>query len=159
MDKYIQEIFEAQNTLRTDPTHFVPYLEEMAQSFRGKRYRKPGAPTIVTNEGAKAVFEAIDFLNQQKPIHALTLSEKLGKAAQDHADDTEANGFVGHTGSDGSSMSDRIERHCQWSGTIGENCAYSDIYEGGFEVVLNLLIDDGVSNRGHRRNIFNTSFN
>ena len=158
MDNYAQELFEAQNTLRTNPKYYVPYLKKIVKSFKGKRSHMPGRPILVTKEGAKAVNEAIDFLNKQKPMHALTYSDLLSKASQDHADDIEANGFTGHKGSDGSTMSDRIERHCVWSGTIGENLAYSNIYDGGHEFVLNLLVDDGVKTRGHRKNIFNPKF-
>ena len=157
--KYIKEIFEAQNTLRTNPTGYVPYLEQMAQSFEGNRLYMPGGSTVMTHEGANAVYEAIDFLNNQTPVHALTYSDLISKASQDHANDIEANGFTGHKGSDGSGTSDRVMRYGQWSGTLGENLAYSNIYVGGHEFVVNLLIDDGVKTRGHRKNIFNPDFN
>ena len=65
--------------------------------------------------------------------------------------------YKGHNGTDGSSMSDRIERYGQWEGTIGENIDYGGDKEGK-DVLLNLMVDDGVSTRGHRNNIFNPEF-
>jgi uncharacterized protein YkwD len=44
----------------------------------------------------------------------------------------------------------------QWTGSIGENISYGP--DDGLEVVLQLIIDDGVPDRGHRANIFSPDF-
>ena len=155
----INEILDAQNKLRTDPTYYIPILEDMLQYFDSKYYKRPGYTTIITKEGKTAVKNAIKFLSVQEPIHALINHTSLNKAAQDHADDSGTHGSVGIVDSNGSTMSDRIERYSQWEGQIGECCSYREIYDGGHEIVLGLLIDDGVKNRGDRKNIFNPSFN
>ena len=62
----------------------------------------------------------------------------------------------GHTGTDGSQPWDRISRYGDWTGSSAENIAYGP--SSGREVVLQLIVDDGVSNRGHRTNIFNPDF-
>ena len=66
---------------------------------------------------------------------------------------------MGHTGSDGSTMRQRIERFCVYnSGMLGENVGQeckTDNVDHELESVLSLIIDDGVESRGHRRNIFN----
>jgi hypothetical protein len=49
-------------------------------------------------------------------------------------------------------MSDRIAKYGQFVASAGENIAYGTT--GGKEIVLQLIIDDGVASRGHRENIF-----
>ncbi len=44
----------------------------------------------------------------------------------------------------------------EWTGSIGENISYGP--DDGREVVLQLIIDDGVPDRGHRANIFSPGF-
>ena len=120
-EELVKEVFECQNKLRTDPTHFVSHLESMLEYFDGNVLNIPGEIGLVTNEGPDGVKEAIEFLKSAEPIKPLIMSKALCKAAQDHADDHETNGITGHDGSDGSSMTGRIERYCEWMGQIGEN--------------------------------------
>lgn len=57
------------------------------------------------------------------PAAALGWNDKLGRAAQLHADDMAGHDFMAHTGSDGSDAATRISREgYQWS-AIGENVA------------------------------------
>ena len=51
-------------------------------------------------------------------------------------------------------MSDRIERYCDWNGNIAENIDFG--CETGRSILCSLMVDDGVSSRGHRKNIFNS---
>ena len=57
---------------------------------------------------------------KQKPLKPFEISQSLNLAAQDHAKDLAKNGITGHKGSDGSSLSDRVERRTQgqWSGSM-----------------------------------------
>ena len=67
----IKEILDAQNKLRTDPTYYIPILEDMLDKFDNVYYKRPGYATVVTKEGKIAVRDAIEFLSTQEPIHAL----------------------------------------------------------------------------------------
>ncbi len=49
----------ATNAIRTNPSSFVPKLEEMKNKFNGNVYNG----VLTTNEGVSAVNEAITFLN------------------------------------------------------------------------------------------------
>jgi len=66
-------------------------------------------------------------------------------------------GLVQHNGSDGSQVWHRVDRYGKGSGTIGENLSFG-IYKGGPEVIMALFIDDGVSNRGHRKALQNKTY-
>ncbi|HSC14868.1 MAG TPA: CAP domain-containing protein [Gammaproteobacteria bacterium] len=55
--------------------------------------------------------------------HALTLSAPLTRAAAAHAADMAANGFMGHRGSDGSEVGERVRRAGYVWRSVGENVA------------------------------------
>lgn len=78
--------------------------------------------------------------------------------AQKHANDEYADE---HTGSDGSTMSDHVEKYAKDTEEYAENKATGVPREGyaASEVITDLLIDDGVENRGHRLNLLNPDFN
>jgi uncharacterized protein YkwD len=114
-----------------------------------------------TNEGKGAWEEAITFLKKQKPIAPLNLHTGLSKASIEHVVDLAKNNktgiiflYLGHTGSDGSTTKQRIQKYNKYTtGGIGENVAQEFNYKGrdhALETIISLIIDDGVSNRGHR---------
>lgn len=59
---------------------------------------------------------------------------------------------MGHSGSDGSSPMSRVRRHNPKCRGVDENIDYC--CRIGAEIILNLIVDDGVPDRGHRDNIF-----
>lgn len=142
------------NAARTDPSGYAAHLEAMLPYFNGTVLRRPGSNVgIQTNEGPNAVREAIRALRQQQPQPALRWSKGLWRAARDHAKDQGPRGATGHDGSDGSSMDTRIRRYGSWSGTAAENIDYGSA--NARDVLISLIVDDGVPSRGHRRNIYN----
>jgi uncharacterized protein YkwD len=86
----------------------------------------------------------------QKPSRGLTL------AARDHVKDIGPANVVGHNGTDGSRPIDRIERHGSFRKICGENIHFGET--DARNIVMQLIIDDGVPGRGHRTNIFNNKF-
>jgi uncharacterized protein YkwD len=120
-------------------------------------FQRPGQPVPVqTVVGVAAVREAAADVRSERPPGALTLSTDLTRAARDHALDQQRTGEVGHTGSDDSSVDTRVRRYGTWVISISENIDYSPAVHGG-DVIQNLLIDDGVPDRGHRRNIYGST--
>ena len=105
---------------------------------------------INPNQGA-AARECYTELRKSKSIPVLLPKRGLSQAAKDHVLDIGPKGITDHTGSNGSSMGDRINRYGTWRSGASENISFG--YNTAREIVLQLLIDDGVQNRGHRKNI------
>jgi hypothetical protein len=80
----------------------------------------------------------------------------LVTAAQDHVNDQGPKGATGHDGSDGITSDGRVLRNGFWLRTFGESISYGP--DTGIETVAQPIVDDGVSNRGHRVNMFNPTF-
>jgi uncharacterized protein YkwD len=149
-------IMKEVNLARTKPGAYASWLRGQRQYYRGTQLRRPGDAPIRTTEGLAAVDEAIRFLEKQKPVGALALSRGLSLAARDLVAPQGASGGFGHTGPDGSTPSDRIERHGHWESVVGENVAYGQ--RTARDVVAAFIVDDGVPGRGHRKNLFNAAF-
>lgn len=153
-----QGIFNALNELRKDPKGYAEkYLSPRLSNFEGNVFKRGDGVNQMTHEGAAAVQEAISVLSETPPI---TLFEKvppgMSLAALDHVNDTGPKGLTGHDGSDGSKLSDRLDRYGSPKVTWGENIDYGN--KDPFAIVSALLVDDGVPNRGHRSNLLNPEF-
>ena len=144
------------NLARTDPKGYAKWLKQYRDGHIGNNVFKTNNGQITTKEGLAAVDEAIRFLETRNPIEPITPSEGLTSAARDHVNDIGAAGIVGHTGSTGSTLLDRVGKHGKWKRTTGENIQFGR--GNARDIIMQLIIDDGVPGRGHRTNIFNPSF-
>ncbi len=153
LSPFEQGIVEEHNLVRTNPLAYAAHLREFRGFFDGNLIRIPGSATaILTREGVSAVDEAIDFLTAAEPAPALEESEGMSRGATDHVEDQGPSGDTGHDGSDGSTPGERMDRHGSWNMIFAKNLAYGP--QTARDVVMGLIIDDGVPDRGHRRNIF-----
>ena len=144
------------NRARTHPRQYAVNLAELRKHFKGRDLHRPGNVIVVTKEGGRAVDEAISFLRSVKPLPPLKLSRGMSRGARDHVNEQGPAGATGHDSNDGSKPWDRVSRYGKWQETIGENISYGS--DDAIMVVMGLIIDDGVSDRGHRKNIFNPQF-
>lgn len=145
-------VIEELNRARTSPARFAAELEARIPHYRGYIYRKPGVEVGVrTVEGADAVREAVRVLRATRPLPAVRLSAGMSAGAADHVRDQGPRGGLGHDGRDRSTPASRVSRYGRWFGLVSENIQYGRAATGQ-DVIADLLVDDGVADRGHRRN-------
>jgi hypothetical protein len=143
--------------IRMFPKEYAKYLRALGTRFQGTLWRLKDHVPIRTNEGRPAVLEAADFLERVQPIPGVVaFSEGLHAAAWEHVADQGPSGQTGHVGVSGSTFGERIRRYGQPGSLIGEVINYGE--ETARMTVIQLVIDDGVSDRGHRKNLFNPDF-
>jgi uncharacterized protein YkwD len=150
-----REIVVEMNRARTNPRAYAEVARDWRTRFQGDRVKISDRLFLQTKEGVRAVDEAISFLQSTAPVTPLNFSTSLALAARQHQHDQSNNGGIGHIGGDGSSSSQRIARHGRFRLT-GENITYGS--DSARAVVRDLIIDDGVVDRGHRTNIFQPRF-
>jgi uncharacterized protein YkwD len=149
-------VLREMNAARTAPKAFAAHLQRHRALFEGKRYRPPGSTYfIITQEGPAAVAEGIAFLKLQSPLPPLAWAEGLARSAAELARAQATSGATGH-GREQLGMELRVERRVKWKESLGENISYGP--KDGRDVVLQMIIDDGVPGRGHRANIFFPGF-
>lgn len=86
-------------------------------------------------------------------LSPLVPEKDLTAVAQGHARESGKKGSTGHQG-----FKKRFEPLMgKPYSHVGENCSYG--YEQAIDIVISLLIDDGVKELGHRNNILSTNFN
>lgn len=158
------QIAEEVTLLRSNPAGYAQYVEAFLNNFieDTDAYTVDDTPDlrIMTTEGRSAVIEAIEELKRTAPLPGggvIQAHSLLGKAAADHVQDmANTPGLRGHAGSNGSTSSERIQRYGQFQVTCGENIDYG--MTGARNIVVHLLIDDGVPSRGHRKNLLEPQF-
>jgi uncharacterized protein YkwD len=145
-------VLEKINFARQHPQEYADQLRQYRDEFDGQVLYRPGDDNgVMTREGPSAVDEAIDFLERQAPLPPLGRGQMLAMAAQDLAEMQGPEGGVGHVSPDGASPGQRVKRH---GGDIyvGESISYG--FDEADDVVMQMIVDDGVRDRGHRKLLF-----
>jgi len=109
---------------------------------------KKYAEMYINPSKSAAAREAYNELLRTPSLPVLQPKLGLSLAAKDHVLDTGPRGMTGHTGSDRSTLSQRINRYGTWRTSISENCSYG--MGTGRDINIQLL-----ESRGHRANIMN----
>jgi uncharacterized protein YkwD len=137
-----QYALEVLNLVRTDPAAGAAWVQEHADA-------EVAANVAYYNVDLNAVKNTIASAPRRQP---LAWNARLASAAQSHSDDMARNKFQSHNGSDGSNVEHRLDR-AGYTDRIqaSENAfAYSSSVDNALEA---FLIDWGVADGGHRRNI------
>jgi len=135
-------VLDELNLARTRPLEYAAIVEARMRTI-------PGADD-------RCVEEAVAFLRRQPPLEPLQCTPGLAMSARQHVADQGPTGGIGHTGTDGGSLLSRLAKWGQWTGRAGENISYGR--PDARTIVVTLIVDQGVPNRSHRRNIFCPDF-
>jgi len=142
--------------VRMYPREYGRWLRTQRKYYQGTLLRLPDHVPIRTEEGVAALDELLEFLEQVKPIGPLRWNEGLSQAARHLVQEQGPTTQTGHKGPTGSTVRSRLHLYGLPNETWGEVINYGA--EKPRWTVMQLLIDDGVANRGHRKNIFNPDF-
>ena len=148
------ELIAETNLLRENPAAYAEKLIQLRPYYEENLVRIPGHPVVEVTEGVAALDEAIAVLLRTQSLEPLEASEGMAAGADDHAEDLGDRGMVGHYGSDGSDPFMRISRYGSWDhipgNVVGENITYGQATLAEWHVIQ-LLVDDNVPSRGHRK--------
>ena len=151
-----REVILELNKVRSDPKRYSKeYIEELVTAFKGNLYFYPGQEPTKSEEGIKPLMECIQVLRNTKPLPILSPAEGLAKASRLLVKDQQFGG-IGHITRNGSTPQKRIEKYGNWDICSGEDITYGSFLAR--QMVIALLIDDGVPDRGHRKNVLSPCF-
>lgn len=112
---------------------------------------RPGEPAGCGVAPGEGVAEAVDELRRDRGLSGITVDPRLVTAAERHSADMARHGFIGHTGSDGSSFAERAAAAGYPPVSMGEVVAAG--YASPESVVAGWL-----RSRGHRDILLGRSF-
>jgi uncharacterized protein YkwD len=144
------------NAMRANPAAYAKHLEQRLSYFKGKLLQIPGEIALRTNEGAAAYREAIRALRSTKPLPRLQQLSELNRAASDHVREIGPKGLMQHKSLDGKGPADRVRRYRRGNVSVGEVISFGP--EDPRDVVIDLIVDDGVRDRGHRKLLLDPDF-
>ena len=157
--KLQDDLFVELNKLRKNPKSYIPLITSQMRTIKYNNvlFRSDTPLRIQTFEGKNAYEDAINFLEDQIPIPPLKLDKRLCLAALDLVNDIGPKGLVTHQDSKGLFVSDRIEQYCEWDFCANECIEVSS--HNAQDVLISLLVDDGLSNRMNRKALFERVYN
>ena len=154
-----RDLFIELINLRKNPKSYIPLIEaEMKLLKKNNILKKLDSNLqIQTIEGKDAYLDAIKFLQLQQPVPPLKEETRLSSAAMDLVKDIGKRGIVSHQDQNGQYVSERIEKYCEWDYSAGEVIEVSS--KNPQDILISLLVDDGLKNRPDRKTLFNQKYN
>jgi hypothetical protein len=157
LDQLEPLVLKELNTLRANPSVYASRIDERLGWYDKNVLHKPGQRAVRTFEGRAAAEEAIAALKATPPLPVLEPAYGLALAAQDHARDIGPKGLVTHEGSGGTTtVSQRVARYARRYNYTGEIISFGP--DRPKDVIIDLLIDDNVPDRGHRKILLDRGF-
>lgn len=156
--KWTEEVKEKCNTAK-DVTYMsaqekeVIYLCNLAR-WDGKLFGETYLQQYIDSNGLAKdsyVTSLFSTLKKTKKITPLKPAEDLYKSAEDHAVDSGKKGSIGHQ-----NVKTRFKKYASQYDETAENCDYGS--DQALDIVMSLLIDQDVPDKGHRENILDKVF-
>lgn len=155
-DRLADSVFQEINAVRQDPKSLIPFVRAARTHFRDLEYRNPANEFFVlTKEGVKAIDDALAFLEKAPSRPALARNPQIDRAAGMLADQIGREGLVAHGEGDFELIA-RIKASVGQVGNLAENLSFG--WKDPREVVMQMIVDDGLPTRGHRQSLFSGEF-
>ena len=126
-------------------------LEDTPQEMAPPSDFDDSAPMEMATSMAQQVLNITNSQRARVGASPLRLQSQLIAAAQAHSNDMARHLFMSHTGSNGSSMADRIRRHGYRGGWLAENVAMG---QSSSQDVMRAWMNSS----GHRKNILRRNY-
>eukprot|EP00760_Papus_ankaliazontas_P034186 PhM_4_TR7030/c0_g1_i1/m.23816 len=156
------EIFRQINVIRTNPTSYVPHIEQVLERLGADNIvHLPGsAPDDVGEvsvEGREAYEQTIQFLQATAPVEAL-LDTPIGMnySCEELALELMHSDTISSDGTEGLATIDRLKRYGVPSSRVAQSMALTR--EDAVGIVLQLLVCDGIKTRIDRSHLFSDLF-
>ena len=154
-----RQVVEEINFARTRPQDYIEGLAAYRATIRnGYAFKTvdngqgPFTARVRLREGTSAVDKAIAFLRRQAPVDRIAGDPALLNAARRFAEEQARTARWGHVSADGRDLTARIEADGTRKIANAETIMYGK--STARDIVMHLIIDDGVPDRSHRAVIF-----
>lgn len=136
---------DQRSTFQNSPSinSFDPLFD---RSFSSRRASSDVDRPTSTNKLINGVFRLVNKKRENKGLKPLSLDTKLQNAAQAHSKDMAVNDFFSHTGSDGSTVGDRLRR-------VGYSYSYAAENIAAGSSTARAVMRQWMNSSGHRANI------
>ena len=156
ISKVENQVLKEINYVRRNPKKYIKFLKKLKKGMRGKVLKLPNGERWQMTEGKSAINEAIRDLKRASRLKEVKYSNGLSEVANIQLKDLKKNINLKHRGKDGSTLATRLSRVGRVGNSAAENISYYS--KDAQTIVLTMIIDDGVRNRGHRKNILSKKF-
>ena len=153
-----KNIFNLINKFRANPRELSRHLERIKKylDIKTNILSEPDKIQIQMVEGEDIFNEAINYLNNLRPLQPFQWEEALAKSAQEHVDDIGPKGLLLYQSSDGTEPEERISKYGDYIESLGENIDFGP--NDAIGVIVSLTLDDGEEERPHRENLFKNDY-
>ena len=143
------------NLARMDGTRFFnTYFQDFVDAHNQRMKKYSNYAQLKVNR-YDAYYRGLEQdLRKAKNLGILYPDETLTYIADQHGKDMHKHNISGHVSYDGRTMVDRIQKYYKNRG-MAENLAFG--FSNGLDNVCLLLLDTGIPDVGHRKNILNTT--